>query len=152
MSSSSTAASPSPAAKSEGMSLFWRTVDALSMPALAVVTALILGAAVIFVSSGSFETVVQAYQGLLRGAFIKERGLSESLVATVPYIFLSLGVAVGFKAGLFNIGVEGQFTIGSLCAAWAGQAFQGCPPSSTCRWRCWQGPWAAASGRPSPAT
>ncbi|HTX78102.1 MAG TPA: hypothetical protein VMC62_00465, partial [Longilinea sp.] len=32
----------------------------------------------------------------------------ESLVAATPYIFASLGVALGFKAGVFNIGAEGQ--------------------------------------------
>jgi ABC-type uncharacterized transport system permease subunit len=100
----------------------------LSMPALAVITAFILGGVLIWVTSGfNFVTVIQAYTGLLRGAFFKERGFSETLVATTPYILLSLGVAVGFKAGLFNIGVEGQFYIGSLAAAWAGQAFHGLP-------------------------
>ena len=39
----------------------------------------------------------------------------------------SPAVALGFKAGLFNIGVEGQFTIGAICAAWAGQAVYGLP-------------------------
>ena len=89
----------------------------LSMPALALVTAFVLGALVIWITSGSFETVFEAYGGLVRGAFFKQRGLSESLVATVPYILLSLAVAVGFKAGLFNIGVEGQFYIGAISAA-----------------------------------
>ncbi len=64
----------------------------------------------------------EAYCGLIRGAFFKQRGFSETLVATVPYIFLSLGVAVGFKSGLFNIGVEGQFYIGAISAAWVGPA------------------------------
>ena len=104
-----------------------RIVNLLSMPALALVTALVLGAVVIFITSGRLETVGEAYWGLLRGAFIKQRSFSESLVATIPYVLLSLGLAVGFKAGLFNIGVEGQFYMGALSAAWAGQAIQGLP-------------------------
>ncbi|MBN1888216.1 MAG: ABC transporter permease [Thermoflexales bacterium] len=104
-----------------------RVLDRLSMPALALFTAFLLGAIVIWLTSGKPETVLEAYGGLLRGAFVKQRGLSESLVATVPYILLSLAVAVGFKAGLFNIGAEGQFYIGALCAAWAGQAVSGLP-------------------------
>lgn len=119
--------SPVTGASPRGSTALRRTVDLLGMPALAIVTAFVLGAVVIAVTSGSIQTVVDAYSGLVRGAFTKERGLSESLVATVPYILLSLGVAVGFKAGLFNIGVEGQFYIGSIGAAWAGQAFQGLP-------------------------
>ena len=97
------------------------------LPLLAVVTAFVLGGIVIWVTSGSLETVFLAYEGLLRGALFKERGLSESLVATIPYIMLSLGIAVGFKAGLFNIGVEGQFYIGAVSAAWMGATLQGVP-------------------------
>jgi ABC-type uncharacterized transport system permease subunit len=104
-----------------------RWLDPLGMPALAILTAFILGALVIWVTSGSFLSVVEAYSGLFRGAITKQRGLSESLVATVPYILLSLGVAVGFKAGLFNIGVEGQFYIGAISAAWVGASLRGLP-------------------------
>jgi len=97
------------------------------MPALALVSAFVLGAIVIWITSGSFATVFQAYVGLIRGALFKQRGFSESLVASVPYILLSLAVAVGFKTGLFNIGAEGQFYIGAISAAWAGQAVHGLP-------------------------
>ena len=38
-----------------------------------------------------------------------------------PYIFLSLALAIGFKSGLFNIGVEGQFYIGAF--AWRGREY-----------------------------
>lgn len=97
------------------------------MPLLAIVTAFALGGVVIWVTSGSLDTVFLAYEGLLRGALFKQRGLSESLVATIPYIMLSLGIAVGFKAGLFNIGVEGQFYIGAIAAAWMGASLQDVP-------------------------
>jgi simple sugar transport system permease protein len=97
------------------------------MPLVSTLFAFILGGVVIWLTSGSFQTMLQAYDGLLRGAFFKERGLSETLVATVPYIFLSLAVAVGFKSGLFNIGVEGQFYIGAISAAYVGQAIPNVP-------------------------
>lgn len=108
-------------------SAWLRLMNLMSMPALAILTAFVIGALLILVTSGSFVTVGEAYWGLIRGAFIKTRGLSETFVATVPYVLLSLGVAVGFKTGLFNIGVEGQFTIGAICAAWAGAAFKDLP-------------------------
>jgi ABC-type uncharacterized transport system permease subunit len=104
-----------------------RYLDAFSTPLLAILTAFILGGLVIWITSGDLSTVFEAYSGLFRGALIKERGFSESLIATVPYILLSLGVAVGFKAGLFNIGVEGQFYIGAVCAAWVGAIFRDLP-------------------------
>jgi simple sugar transport system permease protein len=97
------------------------------MPALALFTAFLIGALIIWITSGSLATVFDAYWGLVRGAFIKPGGFSETLVAMVPYVFLALGVAVGFKAGLFNIGVEGQFYIGAISAAWVGQLTQGLP-------------------------
>ena len=104
-----------------------RIIRALAMPVLAVFTAFVIGGILIWITSGSLNTVIEAYSGLLRGALFKQRGLSETLVATTPYILLSLGVAVGFKSGLFNIGVEGQFYIGAIAAAWMGQAFHGVP-------------------------
>ena len=103
---------------------FWRLIK---MPVLAILLAFLVGVLVIWLTSGSLETVAKAYSGLVRGAFFKQRAFSETLVATIPYVFLSLAVAVGFKTGLFNIGVEGQFAIGSVCAAWAGAVFSGLP-------------------------
>ncbi len=126
MSESLSPALARPAGPSFRQSLL-RILDVLSMPLLAILTAFVIGGIVIWITSGSFQTVVEAYTGLIRGALFKERGLSESLVASVPYILLSLAVAIGFKAGLFNIGVEGQFYIGAVSAAWAGQAVQGLP-------------------------
>lgn len=55
------------------------------------------------------------------------RPLSESLVTSIPYIFAGLAVAVGFQAGLFNIGVEGQLLVGALCAAFVGYRVAGLP-------------------------
>ncbi len=51
----------------------------------------------------------------------------ESLVASTPYIFAGLGVALGFRAGVFNIGAEGQLFIGAATAAYAGYAIKGLP-------------------------
>ena len=55
------------------------------------------------------------------------RPLSECLVLSVPYILSGLAVALGFRAGLFNIGVEGQFVIGGLCAVVVGYTVTGLP-------------------------
>ncbi len=107
----------------------WTTISQSSLvtPVLALFTSFLLGAVVIWFTSGSLATVAEAYSGLFRGAFLKQRGFTETLVASIPYVFLSLAVAVGFKSGLFNIGVEGQYTMGSVAAAWAGVAFKGLP-------------------------
>ncbi len=112
--------------------LGWRAallkwLDALSMPAVAILLGFLGGALIIWVTSGKVDTIVAAYAGMINGAFFKTRGFSETLVATTPYIFLSLAVALGFKAGLFNIGVEGQFYIGAVAGAWAGALFDNLP-------------------------
>jgi len=97
-----------------------QTVRAFRIPVLAVINALVLGALTIWLTSGSLDTVGSAYQGLIDGSLLSERGLSETFVATIPYVFASLAVALAFQAGLFNIGVEGQFTIGALSAVFVG--------------------------------
>jgi simple sugar transport system permease protein len=110
-----------------GRAAWLKTFDILSMPAIAMFLGFLGGAIIIWITSGSVETVGSAYAGLINGAFFKQRGFSETLVAMTPYVFLGLGLAIGFKAGLFNIGVEGQFYIGAISAVWAGIAFPGLP-------------------------
>lgn len=51
----------------------------------------------------------------------------ESLVASTPYIFAGLGVALGFRAGVFNIGAEGQIFIGAICSTYVGYSLTGLP-------------------------
>jgi ABC-type uncharacterized transport system permease subunit len=53
--------------------------------------------------------------------------LLESLVNATPYIFAGLAVALGFRSGLFNIGVEGQLFMGAAAATFVGYAFKGLP-------------------------
>ncbi len=42
------------------------------------------------------------------------RPMSETLITATPYIFAGLGLVISFQAGLFNLGVDGQFQVGSL--------------------------------------
>jgi simple sugar transport system permease protein len=55
------------------------------------------------------------------------RPLSESLVFSTPYIFAGLGVALGFRGGLFNIGAEGQLFVAGLAAVYVGYSVTGVP-------------------------
>ena len=55
------------------------------------------------------------------------RGPSDSMVQSVPYIFAGLAVALGFRAGLFNIGAEGQIGIGWIAAVIVGFSFRDLP-------------------------
>jgi simple sugar transport system permease protein len=55
------------------------------------------------------------------------RGPSDSMVQSVPYILAGLAVALGFRAGLFNIGAEGQIGVGWIAAVIVGFSFPGLP-------------------------
>lgn len=100
----------------------WGTI--LLVPVLAIVTALLIGAIIIVVTGAD---VVAAYGGLFMGAIGSPRAIAYTLVEATPYIFGGLAVLIGFRAGLFNIGVEGQIAVGSMCAAIIG-AFVPLPP------------------------
>lgn len=51
----------------------------------------------------------------------------ESLVASTPYIFAGLGVGLGFRSGVFNIGAEGQIFMGAIFSAFVGYSITGLP-------------------------
>src|SRR5688500_9605358 len=71
---------------------------------------------------------VLALGALWRGAFGSWYALSSAtLVRAVPLIILGLGVALGFRAGVFNIGAEGQFYAGAIAATWVGLQVTGWP-------------------------
>jgi len=54
--------------------------------------------------------------------------LQQTLIATTPLILVGLAVAFAFRAGLFNIGGQGQYTVGGITAVWIGSSFAGMSP------------------------
>jgi simple sugar transport system permease protein len=141
----------------------WR--DVVLVPALAILTALAIGALVVIFSdapalsawsrffadplaalNASAIAVRDAYYALFSGALgspsqiaqaigsgdlhritLSFGPLSETVVNAVPLILAGLSVAIGFRAGLFNIGAEGQITVGGIAAVAAGFSFPGLP-------------------------
>ena len=53
--------------------------------------------------------------------------ITESLVSATPYILVGLAVALSFRAGLFNIGAEGQYFIGGLVSVYVAYRVTGLP-------------------------
>lgn len=102
----------------------WRTL--VVIPLLAVISALIVGAVIITLTDG-LGAILPAYSALFRGAFLGWGSISETLLAATPLLLAGLAVALGFQAGLFNIGAEGQMTIGGLTAVIVGFSFDGLP-------------------------
>jgi simple sugar transport system permease protein len=109
-----TAVTPPSAAKP---SRFSGLGQKILVPVLAVFTALVIGGFIILISGGN---PLEAYRGLLEGAFGSPRAISATFIWATPYIFAGLAVALAFKGGLFNIGAEGQLALGALAAAWLG--------------------------------
>ena len=101
---------------------FWR---AISLPFVAVLLALAISA-VILLLSGSNPIV--AYLALFRGAFGSLAAIGRTLEKATPLVFTGLAVAFAFKAGLFNIGAQGQLLLGALTAAVIGFSIEGLPP------------------------
>jgi simple sugar transport system permease protein len=99
----------------------------------AIVLALALAALVIIGSSAftgeGFQPLlpVSAYLSLLQGSFGNENALLNTLVDAAPLMFGGLAVGLGFKAGLFNIGVAGQFLVGAFAAAVVGASLASAP-------------------------
>ena len=98
---------------------------ALLFPVVAILIAFIIGA-VIVLATGNNPLV--AYGALLDGAFGSQLAIGRTLLNTTPLIFTGLAVAFAFRAGLFNIGGEGQLYIGAITAAGLGVALGGLGP------------------------
>ncbi|MCU0521900.1 MAG: ABC transporter permease [Anaerolineae bacterium] len=70
---------------------------------------------------------VEVYGGILTGAFGSRNAIAETLLKATPLIFTGLAMAVASRAGLFNIGGEGQLVVGALGAAMMGTVDLGLP-------------------------
>lgn len=103
----------------------WR--QALLLPALAVLSALIIGILIIMATGSSLGEALSAYRALLEGSVGSLRAISQTLTEATPLIFTGLSVALAFRAGLFNIGGEGQVLIGGMTAVLAGFTITGLP-------------------------
>ncbi|WP_117000482.1 ABC transporter permease [Desertimonas flava] len=95
----------------------WWDIQPVIVPLLAVLLSFVVGGVLIaIVGVNPFD----AYWALLRGMFGSGTRVAGSLAKSVPYIGSALALAFAMRAGLFNIGAEGQLLVGGLAAAWAG--------------------------------
>jgi simple sugar transport system permease protein len=98
--------------------------DAVLLPLISVALGFVVGAVAVLASRAS---PVDAYVALFQGAFTTTNAFPETLVATIPYVFVGLAVAIGFRAGLFNIGGQGQLALGGLFGAYVAYNLPGLP-------------------------
>src|SRR5947209_15856492 len=93
-------------------------------PVLALALGLACGLAITWAAG---ENPWHVLKVLEKSAFGSSYDLGMPLFYTTPLIFAGLSVAVAFQAGLFNIGAEGQLTLGALAAGIVGAVWPGLP-------------------------
>lgn len=89
----------------------------LVFPVAAVVSAMALGALVVLAIGGN---PIETYALLIGSALSWPDGIGYTLFLATPLIFTGLSVAVAFRAGLLNIGAEGQLYVAAFATAWVG--------------------------------
>lgn len=100
-----------------------RFEDLVVVPLFAIVVALILGAVVMLATNVDLPTIGRSYLALLEGSVGSVNAVSETITAAIPLVLAGLGLAIGFQAGLFNIGAEGQLLMGGTAAVIVGFSF-----------------------------
>jgi simple sugar transport system permease protein len=90
---------------------------AILAPVMSILIALLVGNLLIIISG---ESPAKIFYTLLAGTWGNAYGLGQVLYKATPLIFTGLAVAIPFRAGLFNIGAEGQATLGALAGGLVG--------------------------------
>jgi simple sugar transport system permease protein len=94
------------------------------VPLVAVLAAFVAGGAFVLLIG---ENPIEIYRLLIGSALSWPDGLGYTLFLATPLIFTGLAVSVAFRAGLLNIGAEGQLYVAAFATAWAGIVFAGLP-------------------------
>jgi ABC-type uncharacterized transport system permease subunit len=92
----------------------------LLAPAVSLLIAAVIGVLVILLVQQSWADVTDVGAAMWSYGLFNRNSVAFILGRATPLIFAGLAVAIAFKAGLFNIGVEGQYAIGALCAGYVG--------------------------------
>jgi len=99
-------------------------VWAVLSPALAIVlTILVTG--LIFLTFG--KNPLQALYTFLIEPLVSPNGVPELLVKAAPLVFIGVGIALACRANIWNIGAEGQFTMGAIFGGGLALAFPNAP-------------------------
>lgn len=69
----------------------------------------------------------EMFQSIVDGAFLRPGAPQESLRWALPLFITAVGVSISFRSGYFNIGAQGQFYVGAICAAFAATFLDGAP-------------------------
>ena len=105
------------------MSFYYHALPALRT-IIAVILAMVVGAGLI---AASGKNPWFAFAALFEGVFVDYWGFADTLVRMCPVILAALAFLIPFRAGLFNIGAEGQIYMGALLSTVAALYIDGLP-------------------------
>jgi ABC-type uncharacterized transport system permease subunit len=120
------------------LTAFRRGVSGVTVPILTTVIAFIAGGLIVL---GTGHNPFSTYHSIFNGTGLNwlfpwvggaERStaagnLQQTLIQTTALLLVGLAVAFAFRAGMFNIGGQGQYTVGGIIAVWIGSSFNGMP-------------------------
>ena len=98
------------------------TRDYLVSLFIAVALALLVGAGIMMITG---HDPIQSYTALINGALGKPRAVGNTLAKTITLCLTGLAMSLAAKAGVFNVGGEGQLFLGAMAAAVVGARVQG---------------------------
>ena len=131
---SAPARSSAPAISPDMQTLLAPTIDSRSswrelfiLPLAALFLAMVIGAVIMIATSVAPSTILQSFVAMARGSVGSLHAISETLTAAIPLVLAGLGIGLAFRAGLFNIGAEGQMVVGGLATAIASFSITGIP-------------------------
>ncbi|MDX2379512.1 MAG: ABC transporter permease [Acidimicrobiia bacterium] len=101
-----------------------KVVAALAVPVCAVLAAFLVGA-VMLLALGADP--IAGYAALLDGAFGGWDQLADTAIKAMPLLLVGVGICIAFRAGVINIGGEGQIIMGAIFATSAALWFPGLP-------------------------
>ena len=101
-----------------------RLLRELLFPVIAVLAAFVVGGIFVLIVG---DSPIETYRLLIGSALWWPDGIGYTLFYATPLIFTGLAVAVAFRAGLLNIGAEGQLYVAAFATAWAGITFARLP-------------------------
>src|SRR6476661_1487736 len=93
-------------------------------PLVAVLAAFVVGGIIVLLIG---DNPLQTFYQLIGNSFGSLNNFGYTLFIATPLIFTGLAVAVAFRAGLLNIGAEGQLYVGAFAATWVGITAAGLP-------------------------
>jgi general nucleoside transport system permease protein len=121
------------------LTAFRRGFSGVMVPIITTVIAFIAGGLIVLATGHNpFSTYRSIFNGtglnwLFPWVSGSERALAagnlqQTLLTATPLILVGLAVAFAFRAGMFNIGGQGQYTVGGIVAVWVGSSFSGMEP------------------------